>query len=72
MAFHTVDKTKIFDAVQSVKEKLGLSQGSIYAEANPYAAYDFYTLLEAYIDDPEARLKIHEIVKESRRKKYKI
>lgn len=62
MAFRTADKTKINEAVQAAMGKLGLSQGPIVAHANPYAAYDLYTLLRVYITDPEKRLEIHKII----------
>jgi hypothetical protein len=65
MAFRTARKDKIFEAVQALKDALGLSQGSVSASGNRYAAYDFYKLLTSYINDPEARLKINSIIEES-------
>lgn len=42
---------------------MGLSNGSISAHANPLAAYDLYNLLYVYMNDTDARLKIHDLMK---------
>lgn len=70
MAFHTADTSRIFHAVQAIKKELGLTQGSVVAHANPYAAYDLYALLETYILNPEARLKIHEVIEQARKQTF--
>lgn len=57
---------RIYHAVRAMMKELGLAQGSVVARANPYAAYNLYELLQTYIYDPEARLKIHAIIEESR------
>lgn len=67
MAFrYAKNKENIREAVLALIEKLGIGQGSISATANSYAAYDFYALLRTYINNPEARLKIHKIIDEAK------
>lgn len=62
LAFHSADKTKIREAVLAAIKELGLSQGSVAANSNIYAAYDLYTLLRVYMTDPEKRIEIHKII----------
>lgn len=62
LAFHTADKTKVRSAVLAMMKELGLNQGSVNALANPLAAYDLYKLLNVYMNDPQARLKIHDVI----------
>ncbi len=56
------DDNSIFEAVQAMKPHLGISQGSVVWFSQPLAAYDFYKLLRAYLNDAEARQQINAIV----------
>lgn len=62
MAFYSADKSKTPSAARAAANAMGLSEGSVYSNTDPYKTYDLYELLAVYVNDPEKRLEIHRII----------
>lgn len=63
--FAYVTKGSISGGVNSLIETFGLSEGRSTDSKDPGGAYDFYALLDAYMNDTEARCRIDALARDS-------
>lgn len=66
-AFHSINTShdNIRKGVEALCHTIGLNAGSLSTPSNKLAEYDLFSLLYAYMNYPDTRVKIHDLIKKA-------